>query len=502
MAGITSEGFVRKTLQEILASMKANVKTKLGADWNTETGTIEDQFISVFAEEADEVWQGVEGVVSSQTVQGAEGVYLDDVYARQGVYRQGKTAGGGQAIIQSNLNTLSLGTTVAADTIVNATNSIQYKTTESVTLDNYTSCYKITASQIVIGTTYVFTIYNSNAPTTKTFTRSANTDIDKTAFLQELTVFVNEVILDTPSKAYYEPVSRTMFVGYNPSNNLPNPFPSKRLYVSVTPKVGTVGHSVGIKAQTEGYYPLSANGLTGLTPTYTGYDSIVNYVALSSGTDVQTDAELRLAAQNIKDNSIAGTPDSLKSALLKIEGVSAVEVFENPTKTYIYDTSSLLVCEPYTYNVVVLGGDDIEVATAIYKKGYGNTKRYGTYTTTIANSNGASVDVKYTRAGYFDVGVEVGYTTKDNTPLTEKERNNINTYLVELFNGLAIGDYVTPKQIEAVVYQSTAFSRLKNLIVQIKDLTLPSPTFTTNTLLANHNEKPRVLVDNITFRRL
>jgi hypothetical protein len=348
----------------------------------------------------------------------------------------------------------------------------------------------------------VFTIYNSNAPTTKTFTRSANTDTDKTAFLQELTVFVNEVILDTPSKAYYEPVSRTMFVGYNPSNNLPNPFPSKRLYVSVTPKAGTVGHSVGIKAQTDGYYPLSANNLTGLTPTYTGYDSIVNYVALSSGTDVQTDAELRLAAQNIKDNSIAGTPDSLKSALLKIEGVSAVEVFENPTKTYIYDTSSLLVCEPYTYNVVVLGGDDIEVATAIYKKGYGNTKRYGTYTTTIANSNGASVDVKYTRAGYFDVGVEVGYTTKDNTPLTEKERNNINTSLVELFNGLSIGDYVTPKQIEAVVYQSTAFSRLKNLIVQIKDLTLPSPTFTTNTLLANHNEKPRVLVDNITFRRL
>ncbi len=115
MAGITNEGFVRKTLQEILSSMKDNIKTKLGSDWNTETGTIEDQFISVFAEEADEVWQGVEGVVASQTTQGAEGVYLDDVFARQGVYRQGKTKGGGQAVLQSNLQSLVVGTTVGAD---------------------------------------------------------------------------------------------------------------------------------------------------------------------------------------------------------------------------------------------------------------------------------------------------------------------------------------------------------------------------------------------------
>lgn len=502
MAGITSEGFVRKTLQEILSSMKANIKTKLGADWNTETGTIEDQFVSVFAEEADEVWQGIEGVVASQTTQGAEGVYLDDVYARQGVYRQGKTKGGGGAILQSNMATLALGTTVATGLLVNASNNIQYVSTESVTLDNYTSCYKIAASQIVIGTTYSFTIYNSNAPTVKTFSRSAVSDTDKDQFLKELTTFVNEVVLDTPSKAYFDPVSRTMYVGYNPANNLPNPFPSKRLYVNTTPKVGTVGHSVSIEANVAGYYPLGANKLTGVSPVYTGYDSVVNYVELNSGTDVQTDAELRLAAQNIKDTSIAGTADALKSSLLKLEGVIAVEVFENPSKVFVYDVSSQLVCEPYTYNVVVLGGEDKEVATTIYKKGYGNTKRYGTYATTIANSNGQSVVINYTRASYFDVGVEIGYTTKDGSALTEQEKNNITESLVNLFKELSIGDYVLPKQIEAVTYQSVSFSRLKNLSVKIKDMTLPSPTLTTNNLLANHNEKPRVLVDNITYRRL
>jgi uncharacterized phage protein gp47/JayE len=502
LAGITSEGFVRKTLQEILSSMKDNIKTKLGSDWNTETGTIEDQFISVFAEEADEVWQGVEGVVSSQTVQGAEGVYLDDVFARQGVYRQGKTKGSGQAVLQSNLQTLVIGTTVSSGLTLSASNGIQYASTDAVTLDNYASCYKIAASQLVIGTSYTFTIYNSLNPSIKSFTRTAINDTDKNAFLQELMVFINEVVIDAPSKAYYEPTGRVLYVGYNQSTNLPNPYPNKRLYVSVLPKVGIIGHSIDIEANTAGYYPLGANKLTGISPTYTGYDSVVNYISLNSGTDVQTDAEFRLSALGIKDNSIAGTPDALKSSLLKLAGVTDVEVFENPSKVYVYDISSQLVCDPYTYNVVVMGGNDLDVAKTIYEKGYGNTKRYGTYTTTITNINGQSVDVLYTRASYFDVGIEVGYTTKDNSPLTEQEKNLITSTLIELFSGLSIGDYVLPKQIEAVVYQSVAFSRLRNLVVKIKDMTLPFPTYTTNNLLANHNEKPRVLVDNITYRRL
>lgn len=502
MAGITDYGFVRKTLTEILESMRSNVTTKLGADWNIATGSIEDQFISVFAEQADQIWQGLEGVVSSNTVDGAEGVYLDDVYARQGVYRQDKTKGGGQAIIQSNMQLLPLGSTVGAGATISATNNINYTTNESVTLDNYASCYKIAASQIVIGTDYTFVVYNANSPSTKTFTRRAISDADKTALLQALVVFANEVILDAPAKAYYEPVERVAYIGYNSATNLPNPFPNKRLYVSVTPKVGTIGHNVSITANTAGYYPLSANNLIALSPSYTGYSSVVNYVELNSGSEVQTDAEFRLSALNIKDNSVAGTPDALKSALLKLEGVSAAEVFENPTQDYIYDISSNLVCSPYTYNVVVLGGNDTDVAEVIYKKGYGNTKRYGTYSTTITNTAGQSTLVEYTRASYFDVGVEVAYKSRDNTSLTETEKNTITQVLVDAIKSTQIGDYVSPKALAAITYQSVSFGRLRDVVVQIKDLTIPSPSFTSNDLLADYDEKPRLLVENITYRRI
>ena len=309
------------------------------------------------------------------------------------------------------------------------------------------------------------------------------------------------MVIDSPTKSYYDLATRTTYIGYNSSNNLPNPFPNKRLYVNVSPKAGTIGHSVNIEAQTAGYYPLSANNLTGISPTYVGYSGVVNYVELNAGSEVQTDAEFRLSALNIKDTSIAGTPDALKSALLKLEGVSACEVFENPTKDYIYDTSSNLVCEPYTYNVVVLGGDDNDVATTIYTKGYGNTRRYGNYATTIINNQGKSTVVKYSRASYFDVGVEVAYKTKDNSPLTEQEKNLITSNLISIVKSGDIGDYIVPKQLEATVYQSVSFGRLLSVEVKIKDLTLPSPSLTTNTLLADYDEQPRLLVQNLTYRR-
>ncbi len=501
MAGITEYGFVRKTLQEIITSMKNRVKDKLGNDWNIETGTIEDQFISVFAEEADQVWQGLEGVVNSQTLAGAEYTYLDDVLNKQGVYRQGKTKGGGEAIIQSNFATVTLGTTVNNNSVISAKNNVNYITLNTITIDNYASCYKLSAADIPIGITHTFTIYNANAPTTKIFTRTAINSADKIQFLNELAAFINEVIIDAPSKAFVTS-DNTLMVGYNPSTLLPQPFPAKRLYVNVFPRCGIIGHSVDIEATVEGFKPLPYNGLIALSPTFTGYNSVINYVDLNSGSEVQTDAQYRLTANSIKDNSIAGTPDSLKSALLKLDGVVACEVFENPTKNFVYDISSNLVCEPYTYNVVVLGGKDLEVATTIYKKGYGNTKRYGTYSTTVNNSVGGSTVVEYTRAGYFDVGVEVGYTTKDGTTLSDAEKQQIITSLISIVDQINIGDYVNNNLMNAVVYQSVSFGRLRNVELLMKDLTAVSPSFVSTDLLPDFDEKPRLLIDNITFRRI
>lgn len=502
MGQVTQYGYVRSTLQDILTSLKTNVRNKLGNDWNVETGSVEDQFISVFADQLDQVEQGIEAVVAAQTMNGAEGVFLDDLLGQKGVYRKGQTAGGGQAVLFSNYATVALNTTIPTTTIVSALNNINYSIDQAISIDNFMSSYKLLASQLVIGTAYTFTAYNSNDVRNTTFTYTPISDSDKDRMLRNLVVFINDNVSDQPSPAFYDATTRGLYVGHNNSTLLPDVFTSGNLYLSASPRIGYIGHKTTLKALTKGFYPLQADGLNGITPLYTGYFSIVNPLELNSGTEVQTDVEYLLSDKSAVIQSLAGTPDSLKSGLLALEGVIDAEVYENPTPNYVYDISNNTVCEPYKYNVVVLGGDDSEVAQVIYEKGYGNTQRTGSYVVTARNYKDATVNVNFTRCGYFDIAVDIKYKTKDGTALTETEKSDIIAVVVDTVKGFSIGDYVSANLLQAIIYQSVGFARLKNATVMLKDLTVGGGSFTSNDLLADYDEKPRVSANNITFERL
>jgi hypothetical protein len=499
---VTQYGYVRSTLQDLLTSLKTNVRNKLGADWNVETGSLEDQFLSVFAEPLDQVEQGIEGVVAAQTLAGAEGVYLDDLLGQKGVYRKGKTAGGGQVVFFSDYSTVILNSTISTNTLISALNNLTYQVEQDIAIDNFMSCYKLSASQLSIGTQYTFTAYNSNDVRTTTFTYTPISDGDKDRMLRSLAVFINDNVSNQPTQTFFDVTTRTMFVGHNSTTLLPETFTNGSLYLSATPRIGYIGHKTSIIALTKGFYPLQANGLVGVSPTYIGYNSVVNPIELNSGTEVQTDAEYLLADKSVVVQSLAGTPDSLKSGLLALEGVIDAEVYENPTSSFIYDVSGNTVCAPYRYNVVVLGGDDNEVAQVIYEKGYGNTQRTGSYVVTARNYKDTTVNVNFTRCGYFDIAVDIKYKTKDGSALTESEKSNIISTLTSAISEFSIGDYVSVNLLEAITYQSVGFARLKSANVSLKDLTVVGGSFSAEDLLADYDEKPRVSANNITFERL
>jgi uncharacterized phage protein gp47/JayE len=502
MAGVTQYGFERKTLQEIITSLKLNLRAELGDDWNVETGSPEDQFISVFAAEADEVWQGIEGAIASQTINGAEGVYLDDVLSKLGVYRKGKTPSSGKATLFSNYAQVTIGSVIPTTSVVSASNGLTYNVSNPVFIDNFMSAYSLSASQLTVGQTYNINIYSTNTPSNRTFTWQVTSEAGKDRMLEALVVFANETVVDRPTNAFYTAATRSFYIGFDSSNLLPLHFNKGGLYVQTVPRVGNIGHSVDLVATQVGFNPLSPNGLNSLSPTYTGYVSIINGDDFNAGSDVQTDAEYRLAWQNSNQILGGGTTESIITGLLELEGVVDAEVYENPLSTFWYDVSGNTVAEPYTYNITVLGGDDSEVAQVILNKSPANTKRYGLYNTTAINSKGQAVTVNFTRASYFDVEIQVSYTTKDGSALTEAEKNSIINGLATALNELRIGDVVPTSLLQAVVFQSVPFSRLKRVNLEIKDLTLPSSNFTPDDLTADFDEKPRVLADKVSFIRV
>jgi len=499
MGKITSYGYERKSLPDILTSLRNKVKSKLGNSWDVRTGSVTDQFLSVFALELDEVEQGLEGVVATQTLNGAEGIYLDNILNQQGVYRKGLSAGGGDTVVFTSY--ANANTTIPTTTIFNATNSIQYKPITNITVDKYMGCYQLKESDIVVGTTYVFKAYNSSASSfAPTLSVTASSVADKVRVMNELVTYFNNNILDKPADCYYDVSNKELFVGFKQLDNTPLPFQDNNLFLEVSPSVGVVGTVVPVIASTKGFYPLKANNITSINPTYTGYVGVTNPNDFDSGTTTQTDAEFRSQAASIKNANLSGTLDSVLDGLSDLRGVTAVRIYSNPEFTRLKDYQNTTICDPYTYNCVVEGGRDVDIGEVIVKKAPFNTKSFGSDSVTVYDSNNNAITVKYSKCYSFDYTVKVSYKTKDNSVLLESERNIINTNLRNITLQMQIGEPVSVDWIKAVVYQSLPIGRLVSVSVELLDLTRPS-TFTPFDLLVEYNKRPRIHLAGITYVR-
>ncbi len=130
--GLDDSGFTAPSLQDILDEKEESYKAKYGDDFQAIDKNIIWQNAVIEAERELNVWQVLESVYYSQTLDGAEGIYLDNVLGQQGVYRNDASYGSGYAVIISSSD-LSSDTTVSEGAIFSATNSIQYELEEDTT---------------------------------------------------------------------------------------------------------------------------------------------------------------------------------------------------------------------------------------------------------------------------------------------------------------------------------------------------------------------------------
>jgi uncharacterized phage protein gp47/JayE len=118
------------------------------------------------------------------------------------------------------------------------------------------------------------------------------------------------------------------------------------------------------------------------------WDSTGTY---SIGRYAETDVELRLRREYSLSVNATSTLSSIKSNVSQVEGISYLNVYEN-------DTSSTVDSIPAkAFEVVVIGGNDEDIARAILEKKPAGIQAYGTTTVTILDENGNSFDIGFTR---------------------------------------------------------------------------------------------------------
>jgi len=492
--GVTPYGFVRKPLIPIIDDMKGDAQDGFGNDVNLDNDSLIYQYIAINAEQFDQVWQGMEGVYNAQTVNGAEGVYLDDVFSSQGVYRQPKQPSTGFAYLTTD-GTTPVNTNLPATSRITTNVNIQYLPSVGTAITDNIYGAKVHTDDVVLNEVYNITCISEVTGTSASISVTATTEEEKyTEVVLAIYNFVSGCHPSLSSHIQLETIAGgtttgAFYIGYDTNYEL-NPLTGSVLLIktptinlAVYKSLGTRVTRISVEAKDSGLVTVPANSLTGIDPVPVGYLDIVNTVQMTSGSDVETDAEYRFRYTQIIDLTSSSTRNAVEGALLQLEGVTKVRIYENTTDT---DTPE---AESYSFNSVILGGDSNEIFQTLFDKKPINVRASGSVCGTVLSSQSDATIVCYTPATNQKLSTRITYTTKNNADLTTQEQSVINDALTVFSASMDIGDPVLNGQLQSYVYRAAPdFDTFLSVLVEVKEVSQPDSSYSNADYLTAYDE--------------
>lgn len=489
--GLKDYGMLIPSYEEWREEYYDKARTTLGSDINVGNSSVVGQFLSIFAFQDMITWQALQAVYNSQTYDGAEGIYLDEILSRRGVFRKSSSPGNGFAFVQTNNNALWT-TTIPTTTSFSASNSLNYKTSVQTALRDRIAAFSVTKTQLTsMAPSITFSIHNATTGGLNTITLATNSN----TVLSDLAAFLSSNVLTGDTNKVFVNGS-TLYLGFE-QTDLINPIgliAPVKFYASVS--VGVKWSLVPVEATTEGIYELFPGGINGISPTIPGLISVGNFTEFYAGRDVETDAEYRSRFNDTIDEANAATRPAIYKAISDLDGVEKVRIYDNPTMT---DTEE---APAFTFNTVVLGGETSAIAQTLYEKKPINTLTSGTVSYNIILPDGGIEVIRYTPATEINYSFKIRYATIDGLPLTQEEQNKILNNIVNLSASFNMGTKVFNVQLQSVVFSSIDFGKLSFLEVLSKPSVDNDSQYSTSDILPGYSEIIRVSAANISFEQI
>jgi uncharacterized phage protein gp47/JayE len=253
---------------------------------------------------------------------------------------------------------------------------------------------------------------------------------------------------------------------------------------------------LSVVATESGLVTVPAQSVTGIDPQPFGYIDVVNTLQMSTGSAVETDAEYRFRYNQIIDLTSSSTRNAIEGALLQLDGVTKVRIYENTTDT---DTTE---ADSYSFNSVILGGASEDIFQTLFDKKPINVKASGSICGTVLSSQSDATIICYTPSDFQELSTRITYTTKNNADLTTQEQSVINDALAIFSASLDIGDPVLNGQLQSYVYRaSPSFDTFLSVTVEVKELTQPDTSYTTADYLTAYDEVAEIDPLSISYVR-
>jgi uncharacterized phage protein gp47/JayE len=220
--------------------------------------------------------------------------------------------------------------------------------------------------------------------------------------------------------------------------------------------------AVEMEAEDTGPVVASAGTLTEIETPTSGWNSITNAADATLGEDEETDEDLRVRREIELRRAGAAAVDAIRADVSAVEDVINVTVFENTTDALDEDG-----VPAHAIEVVVLGGDDDEIAQAIWDSRAGGIKAHGGDSGTATDVDGEEHTIKFSRPTEVPIHVNVEVTIDDSYPADGDTQ--IKEALAAWSQDLEVGADVVWSALFAIVFGISGVVDLTTLEIHTSD---------------------------------
>lgn len=455
MYGLTDSGFSIKRLPIIKEEIETNLRNRINQNIDLRAESLFGQFVGLESEMATIFWEVLQDIYLSQYPDYATGNSLDYVASINGVTRIEATPTSVNAVCYG-----TNGTILAVGREAKAKNGDVYRTNTNTTISrlNAVEC-TISVDSVAIGN-YTVQVGALSYTYTATGTDSAE-DILQGLFDAMNTAPLTRILQDDTLI-----IQVTSGIAFDVSANL---------------NIDDVGTVVFFEAVEYGSKLLPIGNLDEIETPVFGWNRVINLVDGIVGNDRETDEALRIRREQSILITATHTLPAIKSKVRQLDNVVDVFAMENNTEI----TDALGTPRQFIW-LVVEGGEDLEIATAIYNTVAGGIGTRGNQNITVQDEDGQNYIINFDRPTYVDVDIEIEYVRLEDFPNNGED---------------LIKDALVNRGNQYLINEDLIYSRLYTPINSVQGVQVDS--LIVNSVMSNivtlPNEKIRILRENITL---
>ncbi|MGD8707105.1 MAG: hypothetical protein PVI88_00290 [Nitrosopumilaceae archaeon] len=481
---IDSTGFHKKTYSELKTEYENEFKAAFGDDIDLDPSGPFGELVGLLAQRDSDIWEGVEEIYNSRDPNAAEGMSLDKIAAETGIIRQEATETSVYVVLLYGTE----GTLIEAGK--EARQSIGDYSDMSYVLQENTTITKTAAREIELtvqtpADLEVFTITIDSVD--YSYAASVGSDDAEEVAWQLKTAIEAGVFTGTVAQNG----ATLTITDTNTANDAMNIDWTANIDLDLLASGGT------FEASLAGEIPLSANSLDTIVTPVSGWDSVINPNSGITGRKKETDSEFRIRRANTLFTGNATDDAMIRAISNNVSGITAVSMTSNREET----TSSEDI-PPHSYEVVVVGGDEDDIAQQIWLTQPSGIGSYGNTEKTVVDSQGITQTIYFSRPTPVYIHVRVSRDLYDEESYPSNGDDLIKEYIVDwsLINQ-TIGKDVIPQRLSTPIYQVPGVGKI---LIETDGTASPgdAPSYSTDIIEIANREYGDFATDRIVVQDL